>query len=134
MSFETEKSLGTKKRVLLAEDGDIVRKMVGEILALEGFEVVPAADGREAFDYFKQHGSTIDLIVTDIVMPNMDGKELVQQCRREIPDIAILYMSGYTDSRIDPDEDLQGNTDFIAKPFRPTELVRKVNDLIKNAN
>ncbi len=134
MSLKSENSSGIKKRVLLAEDGEIVRKMVGEILGLEGFEVVPTVDGREAFDYFKQHGSTIDLIVTDIVMPNMDGKELGQQCRQENPDIAILYMSGYADSRIDPEEDLQGNTDFIAKPFRPCELVRKVHDLLKKAN
>lgn len=131
MSSNTAKKPRPRIRtVLLAEDGDIVRKMVKEILTAQGYAVIPKADGREAFDYFREHSGEIDLVVTDIVMPNMDGRELGQECRHRVPDLAILYMSGYADSRLDPDQDLSGKADFIAKPFRPAEFTEKVRWLL----
>lgn len=119
-----------KKTILLAEDGEIVRQMVKEILVREGYQVIPTHDGREALEYFRSHGDKVDLIVTDVVMPNMDGKELGEECRERDPEVGILYMSGYADSRIEPEEDLTGNTDFIPKPFRPAEFVARIKKLL----
>lgn len=136
LSDKMSSSTGTEKPstrdtiILLAEDGEIVRKMVKEILTGEGYTVIPTADGREAYDYFRKNSNKIDLIVTDIVMPNMDGRELGQQCRERTPNIGILYMSGYADSRIDPERDLARNADFIAKPFHPADFVEKVKSLL----
>ena len=116
--------------ILLAEDDPVVRTMVIEILKLEGFRVISAADGQEAYDYFKEDPAAIDLILTDVVMPRMNGKELGRQCREDVPGMRVLFMSGYVDNRLNPEEDLKGDADFIAKPFRPAELLSKVKDLL----
>ncbi len=116
--------------ILLAEDDKVVRTMVKEILTLEGFRVVCTSDGREAYDFFRENPSAVDLLLTDVVMPRMNGRELGRHCREDVPSMKILFMSGYVDNRLNPDEDLRGPADFIAKPFRPAELVRKVKDLL----
>ncbi len=121
-------------RILLAEDNSGVREMVKEILSRNGYEVVATTDGRQAYDYYQAHSDRIDLVLTDIVMPEMDGKELSQLCRKMSPQVSILFMSGYLDSQLNPEEDLVGNADFLAKPFRPAELLQKVEALVEAAN
>ncbi len=118
------------KTILLAEDDRTVRKMVGEMLAMDGYDVISAADGTEAYEHFKDRPSEIDLLITDVVMPEMNGKDLGRYCRTDAPEIGILFMSGYVDNRLDPEEDFQGRTDFIAKPFRPREFLKKVEVLL----
>ncbi len=133
MNAAAKKHASRDKTILLAEDAEIVREMVEEILKNDGYEVFSYPDGQEAFSFFKENASRLDLVVTDIVMPRMNGKELAQQCRRERPDVGVLYMSGYLDSQLNTEEDLAGNTDFIAKPFRPAELLQKIEELIDMA-
>lgn len=118
------------RTILLAEDAEIVREMVTEILKRDGYQVLAHPDGREAFACFQKNGEDIDLILTDIVMPELNGKELAQQCREQRPEMGVLFMSGYLDSQLNTEEDLSGNSDFIAKPFRPAELLQKVKSLL----
>ncbi len=133
MSSAATESLCSTKTVLLAEDSEMICSLIVDILKAEGYKVIPAADGRKAHDYFREHSDEIDLIVTDIVMPNMNGRELGQQCRDRTLHIGILYMSGCADGQLDPERDLTGNADFIAKPFRPVEFVTKVRSLLDSA-
>ena len=133
MNAAAKKHASRDKAILLAEDAEIVREMVQEILTNDGYEVFAYPDGQEAFNFFKDNASKLDLVVTDIVMPRMNGRELGQQCRRERPEMGILYMSGYLDSQLDTEEDLAGNAAFIAKPFRPAELLQKIEELIDMA-
>lgn len=133
MNAAAKKNASRDKSILLAEDAEIVREMVQEILKNDGYEVFAYPDGQKAFASFKENPEKFDLVVTDIVMPQMNGKELAQQCRGERPDVGILYMSGYLDSQLNTEEDLSGNTDFIAKPFRPAELLQKIEELIEQA-
>lgn len=118
------------KTILLAEDAEIVREMVTEILKRDGYTVLAHPDGQEAYTCFREKGDEVDLILTDIVMPQLNGKELAQQCREQRPEIGVLFMSGYLDSQLNTDDDLSGNSDFIAKPFRPAELLQKVKSLL----
>lgn len=133
MNAAAKNNASRDKSILLAEDAEIVREMVQEILKNDGYEVFAYPDGQKAFAFFQQNPEKVDLVVTDIVMPQMNGKELAQQCRSERPDVGILYMSGYLDSQLNTEEDLSGNTDFIAKPFRPAELLQKIEELIEQA-
>lgn len=134
MNAAAKKNASRDKSILLAEDAEIVREMVQEILKNDGYEVFAYPDGQKAFAFFKENPEKFDLVVTDIVMPQMNGKELAQQCRGERPEVGILYMSGYLDSQLNTEEDLAGNTDFIAKPFRPAELLQKIEELIEQAD
>ncbi len=134
MNAAAKKNASRDKSILLAEDAEIVREMVQEILKNDGYEVFAYPDGQKAFAFFKENPEKVDLVVTDIVMPQMNGKELAQQCRGERPEVGILYMSGYLDSQLNTEEDLAGNTDFIAKPFRPAELLQKIEELIEQAD
>ncbi len=122
-----------EKTILLAEDTEIVREMVRDILKNNGYTVLAYPDGKEAFTCFKEDPAKVDMVLTDIVMPRMNGKELAQQCREERPELGVLYMSGYLDSQLNTEEDLSGNSDFIAKPFRPAELLKKIEALIESA-
>ncbi len=116
--------------ILLAEDDTIVRKMVTEILQLEEYEVITACDGEEAFDIFRRKAESIDLVITDIVMPRMNGKQFGRQCRARNPATRILFMSGYVSTPLNAQEDLAGASDFISKPFHPDDFLGRVRRLL----
>jgi signal transduction histidine kinase len=116
--------------ILVAEDEDSVRAVVTATLASRGYNVLAAADGEAALVLAQQYPQRIDLLLTDVVMPGMNGRELAETMVRERPDVRVLFASGYTD-----DESLlQGiRTDelsFIQKPFSPADLVRRVRGLL----
>ncbi|HNZ02855.1 MAG TPA: transporter substrate-binding domain-containing protein [Myxococcota bacterium] len=108
--------------VLVVEDDDGVRTVAERILAAAGYRVMTAVDGAEALNMCQRHSDEIDLILTDVVMPRMDGGSLADSVAMRYPDIRILFMSGHADlskasgRRLDPEQN------FIAKPFLATEL------------
>lgn len=114
----------------MAEDDDLVRSLVQQVLTRKGYRVMAHPDGGEAFCCFQEDGDDVDLIVTDIVMPRLNGRDLARKCRELRPQIGILYMSGCLERQFDLEEDLTGNAAFLAKPFRPAELLGKVEALI----
>ncbi|HEY1186653.1 MAG TPA: PAS domain S-box protein, partial [Gemmata sp.] len=116
--------------VLLAEDEDAVRTLVRVALEGQGYTVLPASGGAEALDRLRAHPDPVHLLVTDVVMPQMSGRELAEAARAARPGLRVLYMSGYTDDALGR-HGLEGTGDqFIQKPFTPLGLARRVRALL----
>jgi DNA-binding response OmpR family regulator len=116
--------------ILLAEDEDIVRDLVMKVLRAGGYKVLPARDGMEAIRIGDSHKGTIHLLVTDVVMPRMSGRELVGRILPARPQMKVLYMSGYTEDAIIHHGVLEEGVEFIQKPFMTTDLVRRVREVL----
>ena len=114
--------------ILVVEDEDGVRKVVERVLVNAGYEVVSAPSGQEAIDLLDQ-GVTPDLILTDVIMPGMSGKSLVDLVRKRGQGIPVLYMSGYADDIIANRGALNESVEFIQKPFTAEQILLKVQDL-----
>jgi len=112
--------------VLLVEDNDQVRCLANEILLQQGYSVVSARDGHEALEASERHEGPLHLLLTDVVMPKMNGRELFGRISEAYPDIKVLYMSGYTTNVITHDGSLDEGVQFIEKPFTVKELAEKV--------
>jgi two-component system, cell cycle sensor histidine kinase and response regulator CckA len=119
-----------RETVLLVEDAKRVRQVVREILEMNGYEVLEARHGAEALQLSARHQGLIHLMVTDVVMPEMSGRELAQRLMPLRPDMRVLYMSGYTDDAIVRHGVLGSGIAFIAKPFTPDGLAAKVRDVL----
>jgi len=116
--------------ILLAEDEDVVRQLAREILSGNGYKVLDAGNGREALLISEAHRGEIHLLLTDVVMPKMSGRELTERIRPLRPGLRILYMSGYTDDAILRHGVLEDGIPFLQKPFTPEELARKVREVL----
>lgn len=117
------------RTILLAEDEPMVRKLVKSLLITDGFEVMDAVDGAEALELSRSFEGVIDLLVTDIRMPRMDGPELVRQIRKERPTIGVLVMSAYSSGEF---ERMSRITNFIRKPFLAKTLTQKVQAVLED--
>jgi CheY-like chemotaxis protein len=115
------------KQVLLAEDDPLVRNLIQRFLLSWGYLVWSARDGREAMEIAEEHKCEIDLLVSDVTMPEMDGPELAERLNAKRPNLQVILISGYSHTRID----LQREWKFIQKPFRPQELRVAVEDSLK---
>jgi CheY-like chemotaxis protein len=116
--------------ILLVEDTDNLRNLLQRVLAGNGFSVLPAADGAEALRLCQQHGGTIDLVVSDIVMPQLNGLELEERIRAARPETKFLFMTGFADRFPELRELIKHGTNILEKPFLPSELLRKVEDTL----
>ena len=119
--------------VLLVEDEAVVRNLIREILEDTGYSVLEAVDGVDALERADAYAGAIDLLLTDVVMPNMSGRELAERFRGLRPDTKILYTSGYTDGAIADKGVLVPGTEFIQKPFSFAELTTKVRSVLDAA-
>ncbi len=116
--------------IVVVEDEDVVRRLVGQILEDAGYEVLAAASGARALELCAARRGEIHLVLTDVIMPRMSGKALVDELAREHPKIKALYMSGYTDNAIVHHGILDPGTRFIGKPFSAEALCRKVREVL----
>jgi signal transduction histidine kinase/ActR/RegA family two-component response regulator len=112
--------------VLLVEDEEMVRRMAHEILLMNGYQVLESSHGAEALDTCREHRGPIHLMLTDVVMPRMSGRELAEHAATLRPEMRVLYMSGYTDDSIVHHGVLDEGMAFIEKPFTPNSLAHKV--------
>jgi PAS domain S-box-containing protein len=119
-----------RETVLLVEDAKRVREVVREILEINGYAVLEAGEGAEAVTVSSRYPGPIDLLVTDVVMPQMSGRELAQRLAPLRPDMRILYMSGYTDDDIVRHGVLEAGMAFISKPFTPDALAIKLREVL----
>ena len=117
-----------QETVLVVEDYEEVRKLAVRILSKQGYKVLEAANGSDALQLCEKRKGPIHLIVTDVVMPGMDGCELAQRLMVTYPEMGVLYMSGYTNSRI---KFAANDANYIQKPFTVEGLARKVKDVLK---
>jgi PAS domain S-box-containing protein len=117
--------------ILLVEDALRVRAVVREILEMNGYHVLEARHGAEAIEISERHRGPIQLMVTDVVMPQMSGRELAQRLQPVRPDMRVLYMSGYTDDAIVRHGVLGEGIAFLSKPFTPDALALKVREVLE---
>lgn len=116
--------------ILLAEDNKDVRDLASTILTREGYTVLVAENGPSALELMDAHEGPLDLLLTDVVMPEMNGKKLFSLAAENHPQLKVLYMSGYTDNVIVHRGVLDENTSFIQKPFAIKALVAKVREVL----
>lgn len=120
-----------KKTVLFVEDDDLVRKLNLKILQHLGYSVLQAEDGRAALELAKAFPGHIDILVTDVIMPEMNGEELSERLTAIRPGIRILFTSGYTEEIISPHGSiLSGTIHFIGKPYKPAQLAAKIREVL----
>jgi PAS domain S-box-containing protein len=116
--------------VLLVEDEEAVRQVSYEVLRRNGYTVLVAHNGEEALQVCERYKGSISLLVTDVVMPGMSGRELAESLARSRPDMKVLYTSGYTDDAVVRHGVLKAGMAFLQKPFMTEALARKVRDLL----
>jgi CheY-like chemotaxis protein len=112
------------------EDEDGVRALTRHILRNCGYAVLEARDGTEAVRLAGKHPEQIDLLVTDVVMPRMSGRELAERLAEMRPGMKVLFVSGYTDDVVVRHGILEAEVAFLQKPFTPTSLAGKVRDVL----
>ncbi len=116
--------------ILLVEDDDIVRNMTHRILARLGYTTLVAQHGAEALEISEKHPGRIHLLLTDVIMPHMNGRELADRLLKSRPNTKYLFSSGYTDNVIVHHGVLEKNMNFIGKPYTPKDLAAKIREIL----
>jgi len=119
-----------RRTILIVEDERSLRKLTRKTLSDAGHKVFEAGDASEALEVSRKTKDTIDLLLTDVIMPGMSGKKLAEVLIAERPGIGVLYMSGYTDGEIATHGILDEGTAILRKPFTRDELMRRVEDAL----
>jgi PAS domain S-box-containing protein len=120
--------------VLLVEDDEAVRALVRQALLRDGYKVLDSADPLEAQRISAEYRGRIQLLITDVVMPKVSGRELAERISQLRPNMKILYMSGYTDGAVLNSGILEEEVAFLQKPFTPDALTAKVREVLESAN
>ncbi len=116
--------------ILVAEDSEALRRLILEVLKGYGYRVLEASNGEEAIEVAEQYKGTIHLLLTDVVMPRISGKELAKRLKSVNPMLRVLYMSGYTDDIVVQKGILKRDAVFLQKPFTKKDLLRKVREAL----
>lgn len=125
----TRTPVGTET-VLLAEDEAAVRSLLRRTLEQKGYVVLEAANGKEALQLCRQHDGPIHVLITDVVMPHLNGPDLAKQVQLLHPDVRVIFLSGYADSAVLQRGLDQSQAVFVPKPFRPESLIRQMRELL----
>lgn len=125
---------GPRKTILLVEDEAAVRSLARLSLQLNGYQVLDVAGGDAALELADRYAEPIDLVVTDVLMPGMTGRQLVGRLLHRRPDLKVLYISGYTNRILQGDGNLDPGVSLLLKPFTPTTLARKVREILGESN
>jgi PAS domain S-box-containing protein len=119
--------------ILLVEDEEAVRSFAARALKLRGYSVIEAAGGEEALEIVQNAESPIHLLITDVVMPNMDGPTLVRAVKRIRPEMAVIFMSGYAEEAFRRNDEKAEDLHFLPKPFGLKQLAAKVKEVLASA-
>jgi len=118
------------ERILLVEDEAAVRAVTRQLLQRNGYSVIEAPEGAVALTLLNGGEVTVDLLLTDVVMPGMSGRELAERAATGCPGLRVLFMSGYTDDAVVRHRILEAGLNYLQKPFHPDALLRKVRDVL----
>ena len=127
--METSRNFET---VLVVEDEEIVRDLVCDVLTEQGYNVLCASDGVEAISLAGKFDGRIHLLITDVIMPHMNGPELADKLSISRPETKILFVTGYSDNDIGDHGVLDPQIELLQKPFTPQTLSRKIRDVIED--
>jgi PAS domain S-box-containing protein len=116
--------------ILLAEDEEAVRSLARRVLEMAGYKVREAQNGPQALQLCAPHSGPIDLLVTDVVMPHMSGRQLAERFQAERPGLKVLYLSGYTEDAVVRHGVVETEVAFLSKPFTPVALAEKVREVL----
>ena len=116
--------------ILLVEDSDGVRDIARRVLERQGYRVLEAPSAGAALELSRNFSGNIDLLLTDVVMPEMSGRVLSETFAKQYPDAKVLFMSGYTDDAVVRHGVLQAETPYLQKPFSPHALAGRVRELL----
>jgi DNA-binding NtrC family response regulator len=122
-----------KETILLVEDEPGVRELTNMVLSGRGYSVLEALNPQDAERLAENHASEIHLLLTDVVMPGISGRELAKKLTARHPNLRVLYMSGYTYNVIAEDGTLEDGLSFLQKPFTPQILAQKVRETLDRA-
>jgi two-component system, cell cycle sensor histidine kinase and response regulator CckA len=121
---------GGSETLLLAEDDETVRTLAQKILRGAGYKVLIAADGSEALRVFRQHAAEIDLVMLDMIMPQLSGRAVSEEIRKDYPQLPVLFASGYSADILQSNIRLEEDITLIQKPYSPKELLHRIRDLL----
>ncbi len=130
----TTLNLHGSETILVVEDEEVLRDLIDRSLKLYGYTVLSARNGGDALLLCENHPARIHILLTDVVMPQMNGRDLAGRLRTLRPDLKVLFMSGYTDNVIVHHGILEPEISFIQKPFRLTELLEKIREILEEEN
>jgi DNA-binding response OmpR family regulator len=117
--------------VLLVEDQKEVREFLVDALRDQGYSVLAASSGEEAMGICERDGGRVDLVLSDVVMPNMSGAQLVAKLTQKHPRVRVLFMSGFT-GKVMERHGMPPGAGFIQKPFSPEQLSKKIREVLKS--
>jgi len=129
-SVAVPEAVGGAETILLVEDEESVRQLVRDTLSAKGYQVLEAENGEAGIATAARHRGSIDLVITDVVMPGMGGREMVRQLAESRPGTKVLYLSGYTEDAILNDGSVEQGTAFLQKPFTLRSLSRNVREVL----
>src|SRR5882724_1187316 len=130
----TPTQVGGSETLLVVEDQEEVRKLTKRVLAARGYTVLAARNGAEALEIVDRHATQIHLMITDVVMPGMNGRELAQLACARRSDLKVLYVSGYTGEAVLQHRLLEPGVAFLQKPFTPDVLARKTREVLDSSS
>ena len=119
-----------KETILVVEDEKAVRELAVETLRKFGYDVLESTNGKEALQLCRDLEKNLDLVLTDVVMPGLNGPEFIRQIRALGKHLKVLYMSGYTENSVTNRGILEEGSEYISKPFRPKELISMVRQVL----
>ncbi len=130
VKLEDRKNLKGNETILIVEDEDSVRMIASRALKSQGYKILEARNGGEAYMLCKKLDKPVDLVITDVIMPNISGTELIENLKTIWTDFKALYMSGYTKNEIIENGVLDENVPYIQKPFMPVAIAKKVREIL----
>jgi DNA-binding NtrC family response regulator len=115
---------------LVVEDEEALRVLTGRVLSRAGYTALTASNGKEALGLLESHGKAPDLLLTDVIMPGMSGRDLSLELQRRHAGLKVLFMSGYTDAAIAAHGVLEHGIQLLGKPFTSGQLTKKVREVL----
>ena len=125
---------GQRQTILVVEDDPAIRLLIEEVLTDAGYHVIVAGSGTKAVQLANEYEGVIHLLLSDVLLPSMGGKEIAGRIVASRPEIKILFMSGFTGSIVDDRENLAPGADFLQKPFAPEALCEKIASMLSPAS